>query len=234
MCAARILVLADSGLADAIGEGLAAHAFRIDATAALDAALALARGIGFSAAIVDHAALGPRPAAALRRISAALGAPLCLLASAKLRVPPSVACRLAKPVRLQVLAAAVRDLVRTKSPAPSSRSGAAKRLEPVGSNLAFDASARRLVDRRTAAETQLTETETRLLAALVQSAGRAVLREDLLRAVWGYNSMVTTRTLETHIYRVRLKLKSGADRATLLQTVPGGYRLALRGKEMRR
>jgi DNA-binding response OmpR family regulator len=98
----------------------------------------------------------------------------------------------------------------------------------------LDASARRLRHRRTGAETVLTEIETHLLSMLLRTAEQAVPREDLLRDVWGYNSKVSTRTLETHIYRLRRKLEHGKGRATILETVPGGYRLALRGKEVRK
>jgi DNA-binding response OmpR family regulator len=60
------------------------------------------------------------------------------------------------------------------------------------------------------------------------------MREDLLRAVWGYNSKVSTRTLETHVYRLRQKLAWDTNRTPILETVPGGYRLVLSGKEKRR
>ena len=43
-----------------------------------------------------------------------------------------------------------------------------------------------------------------------------VSREDLLRDVWGYNSNVTTHTLETHIYRLRQKIATDPASANLL------------------
>jgi len=52
-------------------------------------------------------------------------------------------------------------------------------------------------------------------------------REELLEEVWGYNSGVTTHTLETHVYRLRQKIEPEKGVASLLLTEPGGYSLKL-------
>jgi len=227
MSRARILVLADSGLVAALGSGLADHGFRIEATGALDAALALAQAIGFDAAAVDYAALGRHPRAALDRLCAVLGPSVCVLAPRTLRRLPQGVPVLRKPVRLQTLAGELHSLAQRAKPVAK----AAKRAAPAGH---FDAAARRLVDPKTGQTRRLTEIETALLSALTRAAGAPLLREDLLRAVWGYNSKVGTRTLETHVYRLRQKLAWDTNRTSLLETVPGGYRLAPSGKEKRR
>ena len=74
---------------------------------------------------------------------------------------------------------------------------------------------------------KLTEKETSILKYLYRSGGQPVSREKLLDEVWGYNSGVTTHTLETHIYRLRQKIEPETGNATLLVTAAGGYRLAL-------
>jgi two-component system phosphate regulon response regulator PhoB len=70
---------------------------------------------------------------------------------------------------------------------------------------------------------QLTLTEFNLLAELVQAGGRVRTRESLLSRVWGYDSEVMSRTVDTHVRRLRNKLGSAAD---WLATVRGvGYRI---------
>lgn len=68
----------------------------------------------------------------------------------------------------------------------------------------------------------LTSTEFKLLSLLIGKAGIIQSREDLLAEVWGYKSTVDTRTVDTHMRRLREKLGPGAD---CLDTVRGvGYR----------
>jgi DNA-binding response OmpR family regulator len=72
---------------------------------------------------------------------------------------------------------------------------------------------------------RLTEKETSILRYLYRSGQKAVPRETLLQEVWGYNSGVTTHTLETHIYRLRQKIEKDPSNAILLVTEGGGYKL---------
>jgi two-component system phosphate regulon response regulator PhoB len=69
----------------------------------------------------------------------------------------------------------------------------------------------------------LTVTEFRLLEDLVRARGRVRTRETLLAEVWGYDSEVLSRTVDTHVRRLRTKLGDAAD---WLVTVRGvGYRI---------
>lgn len=72
---------------------------------------------------------------------------------------------------------------------------------------------------------RLTEKETSILKYLYRAGDRVVGRDVLLHEVWGYNSGVTTHTLETHIYRLRQKIEPDPSNACLLVTETGGYRL---------
>lgn len=72
---------------------------------------------------------------------------------------------------------------------------------------------------------RLTEKETAILRFLYRSGQRVISRDVLLQEVWGYNSNVTTHTLETHIYRLRQKIEVDPGRARILVTESGGYRL---------
>ena len=68
----------------------------------------------------------------------------------------------------------------------------------------------------------LTSTEFKLLSLLVGKEGTIQTREGLLKEVWGYSPSVDTRTVDTHVRRLREKL---GEHAPLLQTVRGeGYR----------
>jgi DNA-binding response OmpR family regulator len=72
---------------------------------------------------------------------------------------------------------------------------------------------------------RLTDKETRILRYLYRAGQRPVSRETLLQEVWGYNSEVTTHTLETHIYRLRQKIEKDAANPAILVTEAGGYKL---------
>ena len=69
----------------------------------------------------------------------------------------------------------------------------------------------------------LTATEFRLLRLLMERGGRVQTRGHLLTDVWGYAEDIDSRTVDTHIRRLRRKLGPEADR---IETVIGvGYRL---------
>ncbi len=129
-----------------------------------------------------------------------------------------------KPFRFGVLLARIRAHLRTFEQSedavftvgPYSFKPAAKKLSPPD-----DPSGRPVRDIR------LTEKETNILKYLYRAGGKAVARDELLEEVWGYNSGVTTHTLETHVYRLRQKIEPVKGEATLLLTQPGGYSLAM-------
>jgi DNA-binding response OmpR family regulator len=71
-------------------------------------------------------------------------------------------------------------------------------------------------------EIDLTATEFKLLSTLAQRRGRVQSRDALLRDVWGYESMIDTRTVDTHMRRLREKMGLAAK---YLDTIRGvGYR----------
>ena len=73
-------------------------------------------------------------------------------------------------------------------------------------------------------EITFTALEFRLLKHLIDRRGRVQTRDQLLEEVWGYSAEVTTRTVDTHIKRLREKLGSTSD---YIQTIRGvGYRFS--------
>jgi DNA-binding response OmpR family regulator len=122
-----------------------------------------------------------------------------------------------KPFRLNELLARIRAQLRGYD---SSEDAVFK----VGPYL-FRPSAKQLHDQAKGKRIRLTEKEAAILKFLYRAGGRPVPRTVLLNDVWGYNSNVTTHTLETHIYRLRQKIEPNPAETRLLVTEAGGYRL---------
>ncbi|HEY1260260.1 MAG TPA: response regulator transcription factor [Stellaceae bacterium] len=122
-----------------------------------------------------------------------------------------------KPFRLNVLLARLRAHLRQSEHSDD----AVFTIGPY----TFRPSAKLLTDQSGRKKVRLTEKETAILKYLYRAGDRAIGRDTLLGEVWGYNSEVTTHTLETHVYRLRQKIERDPARAEILVTDIGGYRL---------
>ena len=122
-----------------------------------------------------------------------------------------------KPFRLGVLVARMRSQLRQHEQSED----AVFTIGPY----TFQPSAKILLDEENGQKVRLTEKETSILKYLYRSGQKVVNRETLLSEVWGYNSGVTTHTLETHVYRLRQKIERDPSSSVILVTEPGGYRL---------
>ena len=72
-------------------------------------------------------------------------------------------------------------------------------------------------------ETILSTIEFKLLLILAERAGRVQSRDRLLKDVWGYSYLGDTRTVDTHLTRLRAKLGAAGN---LIRTVRGfGYKM---------
>ncbi|HLY54749.1 MAG TPA: response regulator transcription factor [Stellaceae bacterium] len=125
---------------------------------------------------------------------------------------------LTRPVRLNLLLERVEALA-------ARRAGGRQAIGPYR----FRPAEKLLIDPDGEREIRLTEKEVAILDYLLQAGDRTITRELLLNEVWGYNSGVTTHTLETHVYRLRRKIEADPGRAEILISEAGGYRLALGG-----
>ena len=125
---------------------------------------------------------------------------------------------LCKPCHSQELIARVQALLRRSQPAP----GGIKLLR--FGDLTVD-----LAERTATATTgpvAFTRTEYALLELLARHHRRPVSRETILDAVWGYTNRPNTRTVETHIWRLRGKLGDPGGESRWIRTIPGeGYLL---------
>ena len=88
----------------------------------------------------------------------------------------------------------------------------------------FKPSQKLLIDQR-GGKVRLTEKEASIIKYLYRADQKVVTRDVLLEEVWGYNSGVTTHTLETHVYRLRQKIERDPSNAEILVTESGGYKL---------
>ena len=121
-----------------------------------------------------------------------------------------------KPFRFAVLLARIRAQLRSHEASEDA-------VFTIG-HYSFRPGAKLLVNER-GSKVRLTEKETAILRYLYRTGQKPVAREVLLQEVWGYNSGVTTHTLETHIYRLRQKIEKDPSNAVLLVTEAGGYKL---------
>jgi DNA-binding response OmpR family regulator len=74
---------------------------------------------------------------------------------------------------------------------------------------------------------RLTEKETKIISFLYEGRGEVRSKDLILTAIWGYKGKISTHTLETHIYRLRKKLKIGLNEKDLILKSPEGYFLNL-------
>src|SRR3954469_19789407 len=124
---------------------------------------------------------------------------------------------IAKPFRLPELLARVRAQLRVFDNSEDA-------VFTIGPYL-FRPSAKLLLEPARNRKIRLTDKESAILKFLYRAGGKPVPRQILLNEVWGYNSAVTTHTLETHVYRLRQKIEPDPSQTRLLLTEAGGYRL---------
>ena len=121
-----------------------------------------------------------------------------------------------KPFRFAVLLARIRAQLRTHEQSEDA-------VFTIG-QYTFKPAQKMLID-DDGGKIRLTEKETAIMKYLYRAEQKIVSRDELLEKVWGYNSGVTTHTLETHIYRLRQKIERNPSNARILVTESGGYKL---------
>jgi DNA-binding response OmpR family regulator len=90
-------------------------------------------------------------------------------------------------------------------------------------DLVIDVNERRVF--RGGTEVNLTHTEFDLLTLLAAQAGKALSREKILNAVWGYDHPIETRVIDVHIRNLRRKIEDNPSQPLYILAVPGvGYR----------
>jgi two-component system response regulator RegX3 len=126
-----------------------------------------------------------------------------------------------KPIRYVELAARMEALIRRRSMAEAGRVSAGQLTVE---RITLDPAARSVVvDGKPVA---LTAKEFDLALLLLRNVGTLFNRQTLLEKVWGVGGEIDTRTVDTHVSRIRRKLRLEPDQGWRLTTVYGhGYRL---------
>ncbi len=221
---AHILVVDDeSSITDFVSYALQKEGFTVDTAANGEDALAMAAQTNFDLFILDIMLPGIDGYELCRRLRTQTSVPVLFLSARDTELDKVVGLELgaddylAKPFGLRELIARVRALLRRAN----GQVAEAEVYEASGITLSEDA--------HTATgehgDIDLTPREFELMAALMKQAGKVVSREDLLREAWGWEYLTETKTVDTHIKRLRDKIEAAGYDPAIVETVRGyGYR----------
>jgi len=131
---------------------------------------------------------------------------------------------LAKPFGIRELQARVKALLRRAGSSRAEATGVpGERL--TASGIVLDETTHQAFHGDT--EIDLTPREFELLAILMRYPGKVLTREQLLKQAWGWEYLVETKTVDTHVKRLRDKLEAAQADPAIIETVRGyGYRIA--------
>lgn len=222
----RILVVDDEpSITEFVSYALKKEGYETDVVDNGEDAFALASANNYDLFILDIMLPGMDGYELCRRLRSKTTAPVLFLSARDTELDKVVGLEiggddyLAKPFGVRELIARVRALLRRGQ--GGEFPGASNSITASGITLDEDA--------HTAAgdhgEIDLTPREFELLASLMKNAGKVVSREDLLRDAWGWEYLTETKTVDTHIKRLRDKIHAAGYDPALVETVRGyGYR----------
>jgi DNA-binding response OmpR family regulator len=215
----NLLIAGDASLRKNLAEQFGAVPdFALFEAQSLTEATELARTETPDILILDEGLAEPDPHAVIAQLrSAGFNGQLLLLTANRCEFRAGLAECLIRPFRFADLVSRLRALLRP----PEKRSDETIMIGPYVFRPASGDLAKVGGER-----VRLTERETAILARLARAKGASVSRDLLLRDVWGYSPEVATRTLETHVYRVRRKIEADPIKPSILITDANGYKLA--------
>lgn len=221
----RILIVDDEAtITDFVGFALQKEGYTADAVKSGEEALALASNNDYDLFILDIMLPGMDGYELCRKLRTNTDSPVLFLSARDTELDKVVGLEiggddyLVKPFGVRELIARVRALLRRGSGASANSSNV---ITVNGITLDEDAHTacgdNGMID--------LTPREFELLASLMKNAGKVVCREDLLRDAWGWEYLTETKTVDTHIKRLRDKISAAGYDSGLVETVRGyGYR----------
>ena len=122
-----------------------------------------------------------------------------------------------KPVSVLEFIARVAALLRRTRPSED--------VEVVRRFVNIEIDLRKRTVRKAGKEVELSPMEFDLLDALTKRDGGIVSRTELLKEVWGYHSTTSSRTVDTHIAKLRAKLEQGETESLIVTVRKKGYRI---------
>ena len=225
---AHILVVDDEeSILEFVSYNLRKEGYEVTVTDSGDAAIACAEQDEFDLVILDIMLPGTDGYEVCKSIRASSQVPVLFLSARDTELDKVVGLELGgddyltKPFGIRELNARVRALLRRAQATTKSDDVSGEVLEASG--IVLDEAAHvATFDKK---QIDLTPREFELLATLMRHAGNVLTREQLLKQAWGWEYLVETKTVDTHVKRLRDKLASvGADPG-LVETVRGyGYR----------
>lgn len=226
---ARILVVDDEeSIIEFVSYNLRKEGYEVSVATNGDQALELAREQAFDLVVLDVMLPGIDGYEVCRRLRAMSDMPVLFLSARDTELDKVVGLEiggddyLAKPFGIRELTARVKALLR-RAPASTREEGpGGDVLEASG--ITLDEAAHEAVFGETPID--LTPREFELLATLMRHAGKVLSRDQLLRQAWGWEYLVETKTVDTHVKRLRDKLEAAGVDPAVVETVRGyGYRL---------
>jgi two-component system response regulator RegX3 len=228
---ARILVVDDEpSITEFVSYNLRKEGYEVEVAEDGDVALDLARAKQFDLVVLDVMLPGIDGYEVCRRLRADSDVPVLFLSARDTELDKVVGLEiggddyLGKPFGVRELTARVKALLRR---APAGSREALSMGETIeASGIVLDESAHTAMSGETLID--LTPREFELLACLMRHAGKVLGREQLLREAWGWEFLVETKTVDTHVKRLRDKLEAANVDPSLVETVRGyGYRFHL-------
>ena len=222
----RILIVDDEpSITEFISYALRKEGFLVDVVGNGEDAFALAMKYPYDLFVLDIMLPGMDGYKLCRQLRTKTSAPVLFLSARDTELDKVVGLEiggddyLAKPFGVRELIARVRALLR-RGPGKE-HPGISRAITASGITLDEDAH----IATGEHGDIDLTPREFELLASLMKNAGKVVSREDLLRDAWGWEYLTETKTVDTHIKRLRDKIEAAGYDPALVETVRGyGYR----------
>ncbi len=224
----RILVVDDEeSITDIVSFNLKKEGYKVDVAHSGDTAVKMTKEADYDLIILDVMLPGIDGYEVCRRVRSSSNVPVLFLSARDTELDKVVGLELggddylAKPFGIRELLARVHAILR-RAPQQSESMEEGTRVFDVSGVHLDEAGHRATFNGK---EIELTPREFELLATLMAHAGTVLGREQLLKEAWDWQYVVETKTVDTHIKRLRDKLASVGLSPNVIETVRGyGYR----------